>query len=77
MISAAGAGATNRLQSNLPHLVISHDYCHALNLVIKIVIGCFPIKYTQLVELPYSNSSVERVLKSDPYQDCQKKPTQS
>jgi len=50
MISSMNAGATNRLEDSLPHLIVTHDYCHALNLVIKKCMRCFPQDCVKLVE---------------------------
>ena len=44
-----GAGAANRLQAELPHIVLIHDICHALNLVLKSCIDSFPKEFTKII----------------------------
>jgi len=50
MISSCGAGAANRLQGNLEHIIVTHDFCHCLNLIIKHATETFPTEPTRLVE---------------------------
>jgi len=38
MINSKGSGATNRLQVELPYILVVHDLCHAFFLVLKISI---------------------------------------
>ena len=42
MISKKDAGLTNRLSIEVPHLVVVHDLCHAMNLVLASCIESFP-----------------------------------
>ena len=51
MISSGQAGLTNRLKATIgDHLLITHDYCHSLNLVMKNSINCLPREVVSLVE---------------------------
>ena len=50
MISKLDAGATNRLKSELPHIEVIHDLCHALNLIQGDCISNFPKQYKKYVE---------------------------
>jgi hypothetical protein len=50
MISKGEKGATNRFTRDLPHLVVVHDYCHALNLALKDCLNNFPRQYIHIVE---------------------------
>ncbi len=49
MISTGEAGATNRLKQDLNHVIITHDYYHALNLVIKSVMESISARYIELI----------------------------
>lgn len=49
MISERDAGITNRYFQELPYLVITHDLCHALNLVFENAVEAFPNKYRRIV----------------------------
>ena len=49
MISSKTAGLTNRYKAETPYITVVHDYCHALNLVMKSCISRFPAKYTNIV----------------------------
>lgn len=44
-----GAGVTNRLRKENPSLIITHDLCHALNLIAQKCLEDFPLKYRNLV----------------------------
>jgi len=50
MISSVGAGVTNRFQSDLPYLVITHDFCHALSLILEDCIQSFPTEFQDIVK---------------------------
>ena len=45
MISSKGAGAANRLKVDYPHIIITHDICHAINLVLEHALESFPQEY--------------------------------
>ena len=49
MISSKGAGLTNRYKAETPYLAIVHDYCHTLNLVMKLCIKKFPPQYSDII----------------------------
>ena len=40
-----GAGAANRLKADYPHIIITHDICHAINLVLEYALESFPQEY--------------------------------
>jgi len=50
MISSKGAGATNRLQAEFPYIIVVHDLCHALNLVLKSSILKFSKKHQKIIK---------------------------
>ncbi len=50
MISKKEAGATNRLLSQFEQLIVVHDYCHALNLVLEKSVLSFPEYYFTMVK---------------------------
>ena len=50
MISLKDAGLTNRLRNDIPHVIVTHDFCHALNLVLKACIKQFPKEYRKFME---------------------------
>ena len=49
MISGKDKGLTNRFEKDLPHLVVVHDICHALNLVLESCIESFPKDIKKIV----------------------------
>ncbi len=49
MISGGKAGATEILQKDIPHLVITYDLCHALNLIVQNCLESFPHEYRNIV----------------------------
>jgi len=49
MISGGNAGATERLQKDIPHLVVTHDLCHAFNLIVEHCLESFPHEYRNIV----------------------------
>ena len=49
MISSKKAGVTNRLQSDIESLVVTHDLCHAFNLIIEGCLEKFPYEYRSMV----------------------------
>jgi len=49
MISTKSAGVTNRFQNDYPYIIVSHDFCHILSLVIKYSLKEFPKKYVSIV----------------------------
>jgi len=50
MISNKGAGAANRLQGFAPQVIIVHDICHCINLIMKKCIQSFPDAYRVMAE---------------------------
>jgi len=50
VISSVDAGVTNRFQSDLPYLVITHDFCHALSLILEDCIKSFPTEFQDIVK---------------------------
>jgi len=49
MISSKGAGATNRMQKEFSHIIVTHDLCHALSLALKHSIQTFPKEIYNIV----------------------------
>ena len=50
MISLKDAGLTNRLRNDIPHVIVTINFCHALNLVLKACIKQFPKEYRKFME---------------------------
>jgi len=50
MISSQGAGTANRLQELAKQIIITHDICHCLNLIMKKCIQDFPNSYVSMTE---------------------------
>jgi len=51
MISTGNASLTSRLQQIIPHLVVIHDLCHVLNLILKDCINQhYPKEYVKIVK---------------------------
>jgi len=44
-----GKGVTNRFKADLPYLIIIHDFCHALNLVLEQCLEAFPTEFTKII----------------------------
>ena len=49
MISAVNAAVTNRFQSDLPYIIVVHDFCHALNLILEDCIKSYPMEFQKIV----------------------------
>ena len=49
MISKLDKGAATRLKAENPHMVVVHDFCHALNLVLKDSLKTFPNSYLAII----------------------------
>ena len=50
MISKLDKGAATRLKAENPHMVVVHDFCHALNLVLKDSLKTFPNSYLTIID---------------------------
>ncbi len=50
MRGSQGAELANRFKSELRHIVIIHDFCHILNLVMKDALLSFPTEISSIVE---------------------------
>lgn len=50
MISTGDSGATNRLRDRMSHIIVTHDLCHSLNLMLKHTLAVFPQECILAVE---------------------------